>query len=94
MVDGCDLDVAFSHPDFAVRDWVLDAVVCAWMGFGAPRIDLRALAELSSLLVAQGFRRSSAHGICAVPREPGAPWVRGSPGKAPLCPAPYDSCIL
>jgi hypothetical protein len=42
-----------------VAAWMLDAVVCAGMTLGTPRVTVRALLDLHHLLVERGFGASS-----------------------------------
>jgi len=43
-----------------VAAWMLDPLACTGLAIGAPRVALSALVDLHHLLIAQGFRRSSA----------------------------------
>jgi hypothetical protein len=52
-----------------VPGWMLDPVVCARMGFGAPRVAVSALAELHDLLTNLGFRQSSATDVAEETRH-------------------------
>ena len=68
-----------------VAAWMLDPAACAGMAIGAPRVSLAALIDLHQLLIAQGFRRSSADDATVVPEEHdeavddrSRPWPRAS----------------
>lgn len=52
-----------------LRDWMVDAAICAGMEIGAPRISLNGLWELHTLLAEHGFRRSSSDGTHVDPEE-------------------------
>jgi hypothetical protein len=70
-----------------VPAWMLDPVACAGMAIGAPRVALAALTDLHLLLIAQGFRRSSADGANAVREEQDeAVTTEADPGPAPARP--------
>lgn len=52
-----------------VAEWMLDAVACAGMELGEPRVAVTALADLHLLLIDHGFRRSSQDEMTIVQEE-------------------------
>ena len=67
-----------------VAAWMLDPAACAGMAIGAPRVSLAALIDLHQLLIAQGFRPSSADDATVVPEEHDeAVTTEAAPGAAP-----------
>ena len=53
----------------SIAGWMVDAVACAGMGMGAPRVDLAALIELKQLLSGEPKLAHCRNGVAVVPEE-------------------------